>query len=217
MGGIGSGRLPCSRRPKTSDTLCVGLHYLRRQGRLNHYQCRVLTWQRGRQLVAWAFLVIDRTAIDLEFALAPPGVDRRHLLPVMWTPCRKGGERPWLYCFDCGCNVIKLYLGPTGRFACRTCCGLVYASQYESAPSRAQSKADRILARLGLSAGSAFPFTRPKGMHHRTFERLLSDYAHWSISALDGLGKEINALDTRIHAGIEARQRRRAQQRSINR
>jgi len=198
----------------TSDTLCVDLHYLRRQGRLNHYHGQALTWQRGRQLVAWAFLVIDRAVINLDFALPPPGVDRCHMLCVMWTPCRKGGERPWLYCFDCGRNVIKLYLGPAGRFACRTCCRLVYPSQYVPASSRAQTKADRVLARLGLPAGSTFPSTRPRGMHQVTFERLLSDYANWSINALETFGEELDALGARVRAAIEARAHRRVRQRT---
>ena len=55
-------------------------------------------------------------------------------VPLEWTRCRFGGERPWFVCsvcsngHYCGRNVTRLY--SAGKlFACRKCHGLAYASQ----------------------------------------------------------------------------------------
>jgi len=99
-------------------------------------------------------------------------------VPLDWTPCRFGGERPWFVCSVwkngryCGRKVTKLY-GAGRLFACRHCYGLAYASQQESARQHGLQKAQAIRQRLGGSASlmDAFP-ERPKGMHRRTYDRL---------------------------------------------
>ena len=98
--------------------------------------------------------------------------------PVVWTPCRFGGDRPWFVCSVyangtyCGRQVTKLY--NAGRlFACRHCSRLAYASQQESAHDRGLRKAQTIRMRLGGSANMLDDFPeKPKGMHWRTYERL---------------------------------------------
>jgi len=46
-----------------------------------------------------------------------------------------GGRRWWMVCPDCDRRVAALYLPPTGgRFRCRTCHGLTYASTQEHDP-----------------------------------------------------------------------------------
>ena len=55
-------------------------------------------------------------------------------VPVTWTPCHLGGQRPWFVCAArvngryCGRRVAVLYLAGE-VFACRKCYGLAYASQ----------------------------------------------------------------------------------------
>src|SRR5437762_1656119 len=57
-------------------------------------------------------------------------------VPITWTPCHLGGERPWFTCAVysggryCGRRVAVLY-GAGELFACRRCYGLAYASQQE--------------------------------------------------------------------------------------
>jgi hypothetical protein len=58
----------------------------------------------------------------------------RQRVPIRWTPCRFGGERPWFVCdvhangVYCGRRVAKLY-GAGRLFACRYCYRLGYAIQ----------------------------------------------------------------------------------------
>ncbi|MGI9048028.1 MAG: hypothetical protein ACR2GU_01375 [Rubrobacteraceae bacterium] len=104
--------------------------------------------------------------------------DMRYTVPVTWTECNFGGERPWFVCpgvvsgYSCGRRVAKLYAG--GRyFLCRHCYDLTYASRQESKRYGPLLKAQKIRQQLGGSANMTLPFPlKPKGMHWRTYERL---------------------------------------------
>lgn len=82
------------------------------------------------------------------------------------TPCAYGGTRPWFNCPRCWGRAAVLYLRQS-RFACRKCQRLVYSSQVEDAIGRAWRKQAKLEARLGPD------WSKPKGMHHRTRERIL--------------------------------------------
>jgi hypothetical protein len=66
--------------------------------------------------------------------------------------------------------VFKLYLS-RGRFLCRLCSQLVYASKYEQPWQRASRRADKLRRRLGI-VGAVVP-EKPKGMLAPVYERLL--------------------------------------------
>jgi hypothetical protein len=66
-----------------------------------------------------------------------------------------------------GERVAVLFLR-AGRFACRQCQRIAYASQSDDAMGRAWRKQATIEAVLGPN------WTQPKGMHHATRERLLA-------------------------------------------
>ncbi len=48
-------------------------------------------------------------------------------VPLTRTPCTFGGSRPWFRCPSCGRRCAVLY-GLAGRFRCRGCHRLAYAS-----------------------------------------------------------------------------------------
>jgi hypothetical protein len=84
------------------------------------------------------------------------------LVPVVHTACNYGGSRPWLLCPRCSRRVAVLYLR-SGRFMCRHCGRVVYASQSEDLMGRAwrrQQRLERQLERHG------------KGLHRKTRERI---------------------------------------------
>jgi hypothetical protein len=70
-------------------------------------------------------------------------------------------------CRSCGQDATSAV------FACRQCCGLVYASQSENPRYRAISRVQKIRMRLGGSANLLEPFPKkPRGMHRLTYYRL---------------------------------------------
>lgn len=79
-----------------------------------------------------------------------------------------GGEREWLACPYCSrkCRVIYLV---NGQWACRRCFRLGYQSQRESAGTRAQAKADKILRTLGGSLWEDGDPPKPKRMRWSTY------------------------------------------------
>lgn len=86
---------------------------------------------------------------------------------VVQTACNYGGTRPWFQCPRCTKRVAVLYLR-SGRFMCRHCGGIVYASQADDAIGRAWRRQGKLEARLGDG------WARPKGMHRATRTKLLA-------------------------------------------
>ena len=83
------------------------------------------------------------------------------------TPCNYGGVRPWFVCPVRGERVAVLFLR-AGRFACRQCQRIAYASQSDDAMGRNWRRQGKLESRLGQW------WARPRGMHRETHERLMS-------------------------------------------
>lgn len=89
------------------------------------------------------------------------------------TVCHYGGVRLWFLC-KCGRRVGVLY---SQDLACRHCVGLSYRTQLKQPIERKIYRANAIRERLGWCAGIANETgTRPKGMHQKTYQRLLAEY-----------------------------------------
>jgi hypothetical protein len=100
--------------------------------------------------------------------------DVEQSIPIAWTPCRFGGERPWFSCpsvtsngVRCRRRVAMLY-GAGRLFACRHCCGLAYASQHESSHARGLRKSQKIRMQLGGSANMLDDFPSKSAGAFRT-------------------------------------------------
>jgi len=97
----------------------------------------------------------------------------RELVVVDHTPCNFGGRRPWWRCPECGRRAAILYLGSLG-FRCRRCNRLKYRVLNEDAWHRSLRRVRKVRRRLGLPIdlldGSSL--TRPRYMHHATFDDL---------------------------------------------
>jgi hypothetical protein len=90
----------------------------------------------GRTRVVWVFVRHG------ELAVAHTGADGTPVAyPLKLTRTRTpgGGTRSWWVCPDCSRTRARLYL-PEGRdrLACRSCCRLLYASQYPPRRRRAR-------------------------------------------------------------------------------
>ena len=90
------------------------------------------------------------------------------------TACNYGGYRHWFVC-DCGRRVGVLYFAHSWR--CRHCVGYLYQSQLNQPLDRLNERINRIRTRLGWARGVANGIgEKPKGMHKKTFTRLLGEY-----------------------------------------
>jgi hypothetical protein len=83
--------------------------------------------------------------------------DVKETVPLEWTACNFGGERPLFICpgADCGRRAAVLYK-PGRYFLCRRCYDFSYQSQREDKMHRAQ----KIGECLGGSANMMEPFRR---------------------------------------------------------
>jgi hypothetical protein len=93
------------------------------------------------------------------------------------TACNFGGTRVWFLCPACGRRTGSIFLvEPMPR--CRVCLRLTYQSQREGALDGILNRAALIRNRL-QGRGSAFSYgTKPKGMHRRTYQRLVGELEH---------------------------------------
>lgn len=117
-------------------------------------------------------------------------IDGRHLaqtLRLSHSACNFGGSRPWFICPIRGERVAVLFLR-AGRFACRHCQRIAYASQSDDACARTWRKQAKAEAKLGAN------WERPKGMHEATRERLLATI--WACEEMreDALARFLSAF-----------------------
>lgn len=93
------------------------------------------------------------------------------------TSCNYGGTRPWFECPKCFRRVAKLY-ADGHYFLCRHCYNITYKSRSQPKWDRVMDEQYRIRERLGDDGSLCDPFPdRPKGMHGRTYRKLLIRYS----------------------------------------
>jgi hypothetical protein len=181
MGGIGSGSwYRFDKKTTTDECQSIDVRYLHRNGLLQPGHSFSLRWsQAGKQIGSIGGVAHDddRVTFFYRHRRGDSGGDWKDVketVPLEWTPCNFGGERPWFVCPEavCGRRVAVLY-GPGRYFLCRHCYDLSYRSQREDSMYGALRRAQKIRERLGGSANMTEPFPeKPKGMHWKTYERL---------------------------------------------
>ena len=103
--------------------------------------------------------------------------DYTQRIALSYTVPHYGGRRWWLHCPVNGSRVAKLYMPPGAEaFASRKAWRLGYHSQRVSKRDAVFERLFRLQRKLGSYQGWGHGITRPKGMHHRTFERHFERY-----------------------------------------
>jgi hypothetical protein len=164
-------------------------------------------WRTRGEKTAAILVESDRDSVTLKYRSHSYGTDWSDVaqrVPVVWTPCRFGGERPWFVCPAysngryCGRHVAKLYDGGN-TFACRHCYQLAYSSQQKSGYDRGLYRAQKIREGLGGSASMLDPFPdKPKHMHWRTYDRLRAQHDVGATHALAGITRFLDRLKLRL-------------------
>ena len=159
------------RRPKraTVESLAVNsldvteLHLIGALKRPCSLPMAAFRWPRVRKMR------VNRYRVEIEFNKQSVA----QIIPISWTPCHFGGERPWFHCPFCQRRVARLLKGLGGYF-CRPCVGNpVYESQRRSKKARHWLQAYRIRVKLDGShpLRDEIP-VRPRGMRRNTYARL---------------------------------------------
>ena len=105
-------------------------------------------------------------AISLNFTVNDEPV--RQYIRELRTPCHFGGWRSWFACPRCSRRVGVLYLRGGAGFVCRQCGRVAYCSQSDDELGRTWRKQRKAEAKLGPG------WTRPKGMHQTTRDKLVA-------------------------------------------
>lgn len=78
--------------------------------------------------------------------------------------------------------------------ACRQCYRLTFRSQREDSHGRDFRRINKLRARLNWPAGVMHRvFSRPKGMHHKTFRRLMVTYRKLELAVLRRIEAQYDA------------------------
>ncbi len=190
MGGLGSGRWYRwqGRTMTLEEVPRLDVRWLCRQGYVQSGACGVLTWHGGERPLGVVGVTVEDDRMGVAARVRVGGEDWaavRQVLPLAWTPCHYGGQRPWFRCGGYHRRVAVLCLDGTG-FLCRHCTARPYGSQQETAHERHYRKVRKIRTRLGVSGNvtePVRPWTKPKGMHWRTWKRLRQQeaQAQWQM------------------------------------
>jgi hypothetical protein len=205
LGGEGSGNwYRFDKKTTTGECHSVDVRYLHRNGLLKPGHSFSLRWSRAGRQTGSIGGVAYRDQLTLLYrhrrGLGGEWEDVKETVPLTWTACNFGGERPWFICpgGDCGRRVAVLY-GPGRYFLCRHCYDLAYQSQRDNAMYRALHKAQSIRERLGGSANMMEPFPeKPTGMHSRTYERLWWKHHEAEMAQLIGMREWLDKLEKRV-------------------
>ncbi|MDQ2091376.1 hypothetical protein [Marimonas arenosa] len=195
MGGIGSGRhWHWDSKSTTSDMRKLDVRHLAREGLLEPGTRFSWQWSCDGKKVADIRIVTEADRVRLIYKSRSYGGDWEHFdypVRLLSTPCHYGGHRAWFSCpaQGCGRRVAILYGGRI--FACRHCHQLAYPSQREESYQRHQRRAEKIRERLGWGTGADTWGPKPKGMHNRTFERLVAELGYWEDQSDAGFAQYV--------------------------
>lgn len=150
----------------------------------------------GQEEAAISYTVDSEHHLTLRYSRDGDEGKRHFVIPIQLTrtACHYGGSRVWFLCPHCYRRTAKLYLHSEG-WACRKSLKLVYASQSECLTGRLTNRIHRLQAKLDHEC------IRPKGMHQKTYERIL-EQIEWTDNAwaasLAGLLGRLMVEDTQL-------------------
>lgn len=201
MGSSNSGRR--DGKPCTDERRSLDVRRLQREGLLVKGNTFPWRWTRHGETIAEIQVVVGNDCVVLNYQQrwgASPYQLCCNTVMLDWTGCNYGGRRPWWLCPVCGRRVAVLYSG-RGGYSCRHCAQLAYRSQRETQEDLAARRANRVRVRLGWPQGILnLPGGKPKGMHWKTYLRLLNEHTHHSSVALGHFERMLSSPKKRMRA-----------------
>ena len=207
MGGRGSGRRFQGGAPTTDDITALDIRWLHKFRNISVPIGRTVTWSRCG--VTHTTVEITRTAQGLllsyafkEYGCEPVQVER--VVSLLWSDAQFGGCRPWFCCPRCKRRTAIVFI--SWSVGCRKCFGIRHQSQNEGSTDRTIRRIDFLRDKLkwepGFLNGEEW---RPKGMHHKTYDRHLREYrwltGYVNISIAQRFGFAARELDMFVPNG----------------
>lgn len=173
---------------RTTDLLALDIRSLAKNGRLVPNSRCTVTWTKGSHNASIG-VTAQPNAATLRYITN--GTRHSYNVPITWTECNFGGRRAWWLCLHCKRQCAILYGGSV--FVCRKCAHLHYPSQHASDTDRFISRAEAIRSRLGWQRGIANAGNgKPKGMHWKTYRRLVQQHEHFAAGACLAIANKYN-------------------------
>lgn len=199
MGGQGSGnRYRYRQKAHLEQQLRIDIRYLKKNQMLKPGSY-TLAWScRDEETSARASLIIYRQKMIVACKWTdgetgePHKMDR--LIMLSESPCRYGGSRKWFICPRCGHRMAVLMLTPPD-VGCRLCLGLSYTSQSENISYRGIRRMNKIANRLGSDEFFGGMPLRPKGMHWKTYNRLIEKHDDADMQSMFALIARLGKLE----------------------
>ena len=130
-------------KERVEDCLVLDVFDLAKQGYLKDGASGTRRWTQGERMVGTVAWRLTGGVLHLTYTVtARDGSKTDYSYPVSLphTPATFGGERVWFACPSCAKRVRKLYLPPSGgRFLCRICHDLSYASRQKRRSAEAKA------------------------------------------------------------------------------
>lgn len=207
MGGYNSGRRYGD--PIAEESLRIDLAWMisTRRAVPGSRVSGTLGWTRGGEpsgTISYACDMSDpeRSFLELRFAVTRHSTgqktDHSQHIPLSYTEPHFGGKRWWMHCPRTCERVGKLFC-PSGAelFASRKAYRIGYRSQRVTKRDAVFERLFRIQDRLGCERGWGNWITRPKGMHHKTFERYLDEFEYWDAMCSVEMMRVIGLLEAK--------------------
>ena len=153
-------------RLKAEASKRIDIRRWHRGGDLNAVSAFNWRWTRDGVATGNINVVFEAGVVRLIYSIqnhADQWRDASQAITVTTTPCHYGGSRSWFACPICRARVAVLYMR-AGRFACRHCNRISYASQSGSARGRICTRYHKLEALLDEG--------KPKWQRWATFDKL---------------------------------------------
>ena len=163
---------------------------LRKAGAFRPGAHTVWSWSRGEEPFASIRVIGLGDAVRLSYGVSTEGGPQQRIdeqISLRRRPCRFGGARSLFLCPRCGRAVLNLHLRG-GRFTCRRCARLTYASRRERERDRNLRAANKLRRRLGGEEGALNGLPeRPQRMWRRTYARIAAEIERREGAAIEEL------------------------------
>ena len=196
MGGSGSGnRLRYGTKGTLNASNRIDIRYLKKQGMLRS-GIYTISWSYGGEPAGNVNIrVVANISMTVIYRWRRNSSEqwqsKEQPIRLAHTTCAFGGSRQWFICPYCSRRVAVLVVD--GAYvACRHCLNLTYASCNEDMIDRTWRKRDKIKSRLGGDDISIH--IKPKGMHHRTWERLRWQYQNAELQGWEWMEARLEAM-----------------------